>query len=170
MGGRGRGPERRSSALVLDRESGPCFQVRKLLSAGEKIGPKSLRGKSSRRGSENWGELQRSIFEPRRWETILPPGCGGGETSLAKQSTSSLAALDSIPLSPGCLENLVPRTAARAHSILCKVRSIFLPPSQTPTNYFADLSNTDEGHFNYITHERSPEAMSCLRAHGRIAA
>lgn len=133
VGGRGRGPERRSSALVLDRESGPCFQVRKLLSAGKKLGPKSLGGKSSRRGSENWGELQRSIFEPCRWETILPPGCGGGETSLAKQSTSSLAALDSIPVSPGCLENLVPRTAARAHSLVCKVRSYF-PPTKSNTN------------------------------------
>lgn len=62
------------------------FLSQKTLVRGKKKqGPKSLGGKSSRRGSENWGELQRSIFEPRRWETILPPGCGGGETSLAKQ-------------------------------------------------------------------------------------
>lgn len=63
-------------------------------------------------------------------------GVGGWETSLAKQPTSSPAALDSISLSLGSLENLVPRTAAGAHSILCKVRSYFAPTKSNTNKLF----------------------------------
>lgn len=103
---------------------------------GKKQGLKVAGREVLRRGSENWGELQRSIFEPCRWETILSPGRGGLGDFPGKAVDVSPAALDSIPLSLGSLENLVPRTAAGAHSILCKVRSYFAPTKSNTNKLF----------------------------------
>lgn len=135
----------------------------------KKQGRKALGGKSSRRGSENWGERDAQSLSHLGGK-LSSSGAWGRGGFPAKRPASSPAAPDLILLSPGSPEKLVPRTAARAHSSLCKVRSPYSPTKSTPTNYFADLSNTDEGHFNYITRERSPEAMSFFRADGRIAA
>lgn len=171
VGGRGQGPVRRSSLRVLDREPHPCFQVRKLLSAEKSRDQSRWEGSPLGVGRKTGVTCNAQSLSYVGGKLFFLQGVGAGRVPW--QSSRRQAQLLWTP-------SLCPQAAWKTWYLgqqpgrtasFARCGPISHPrPSQTPTNYFADLSNTDEGHFNYITHERSPEAMSCLRADGRIAA
>lgn len=162
-GGKGEGRNRaqkfrpdlgETSSYVRSSRSGAAFP-------GKEQGPKSQGGKSSQRGVaegtvQALGPVALKLFFHQRW------GLEGSRPWRGSGRQARLCRAPSVCLQAAWRTWYLGQQPGAQHPL--KDVALFLPPSHRAINYFDDLTGTDEGHFNYITRDRSPEAMSCWRS------